>query len=700
MSAINLPSLYPEKVDRLAMIKDYLSTHKMGYIKVATGWGKTLLSKHLMKQYYEEGKAVLFLVSRNNALLDQTFYSDLNSKKPLFSNSIAISSNHRKISSDKLENAICRRDSGIVIFASLETILSKSNSDVKTMLQNQLDLVVIDEIHNFIFNRGNQFIEGLAESTKVFGMTATPFQGVVGNVKFVDKISGDMREIFSKTLPRCIVEGQLSELNYSILYSHQSVLDVFDLSGGINELAKPELYLDCRTTEKISRTIQRTHLAKRACSDMGFDNSKTLVFCAPVRNIGQGYEGEEKAVTAFHAKLSAAIFNGEIHDRIGQNFEFSNYDSNGCLKNAVYISSDIPKKEQHKIVNQFKTMGSGPSMLCSVGTLIEGFDFPELSNLVLLRPTLSMRLYEQQIGRVTRKSDNKERGNIIEIADDIDSIYDAFGDQVFNEKNSDRIQTLRPENRIEDVLGEDGDLEAISTGRINISSIDLSDNTAKVLQRSVQIPPISMRAKYFHKLLSAADEKTMGEMAKERKGILKATLGFKIRNKQDAREIADILNTLKQLKEKAQGDGTLSTNCSKLKPALFNEVSLLLKLVVLTSMRNLPSHDRDSSLLMILGFDGDWSKLDRYREQCFLELGEGDILVLYNKIKNFKRADRFLHELPSEQYPGAKNVGKKLFHQGLPQLYWAYQFTVDRPEFRELFESKDWTYNVKHFVVK
>lgn len=61
----------------------YFETNQKGYIKVPTGWGKTFVSKHIMKTYYEEGKIILFLVSKNNPLLNQTYY-DGKKKHPLF----------------------------------------------------------------------------------------------------------------------------------------------------------------------------------------------------------------------------------------------------------------------------------------------------------------------------------------------------------------------------------------------------------------------------------------------------------------------------------------------------------------------------------------------------------------------------------------------------------------------------------------
>lgn len=176
----------------------------MGYIKVPTGWGKTFLAKHLMKKYYDDGKFVLFLVSMNNQLLSQTFYDNekKHEKKPIFQNSLLLSSENSYKDPNELNTKINQNEGGIVVFASLQTIIGEKNQNIKDTLCKNADLVVIDEIHNFISNRGNDLINEIGENVKILGMTATPFQGVVGNVKFVGDISGDMNEIFNKSLPR------------------------------------------------------------------------------------------------------------------------------------------------------------------------------------------------------------------------------------------------------------------------------------------------------------------------------------------------------------------------------------------------------------------------------------------------------------------------------------------------------------------
>ena len=120
-----LNDLNPEKKDVLNnKIKPHFNENRMGYIKVPTGWGKTFLAKHIMKEYCENGKVVLFVTSMNVQLLEQTAYIDINNKKKLFQNSLVLSSKDEKISIEDLIEKITNRKSGIVIFASLQTINS------------------------------------------------------------------------------------------------------------------------------------------------------------------------------------------------------------------------------------------------------------------------------------------------------------------------------------------------------------------------------------------------------------------------------------------------------------------------------------------------------------------------------------------------------------------------------------------------
>ncbi len=697
MDRIELGSLSDEKVQRLREINQYFSRNRLGYIKVPTGWGKTFLAKHLMRQYYEKGKIILFLVSRNNQLLNQTFYTNSEERMPLFPNSLVLSSEHERIEIAGILRPHDRRhdgEPGVVIFASLQTVLSKRNEEIRSLLVRTVDLVVIDEIHNFIYNRGNDFINEIGEQALVLGMTATPFQGIVGHVKFVDDIAADMLEIFSKTLPQCIIDGQLSELEYMIIRSNESIMDIFDFASGLETLNREELYLDCGSLEKISSLIKRTQLAKRIYEEkIASGHSKTLVFCAPVKNIVKGFAQNQRKITSFHAKVCSAIFNGELKDKIDESFSFANYTGAGKFKHAAYLSSDLVRKERDDILAAFRTVDRPPFVLCTVGMLIEGFDFPDLENLMLLRPTLSMRLFEQQVGRVTRLSreSNKRRGRIFEIVGNIEPLYETFKEEVFEGKNLERIQMLQPENRIEELFTEGDTTEAIDSGKINISEIDFGGIVGEYYANSVEIPPTSLRARHFRRLLSLIEEKTNGSLVSERLRLMRMALGFSPHDVDSAREIVKLVELLERLAHEAEDEAPrLSVNCQRNKPRLFRETRWLLILRALTCLENLntaPSRGEKYDILQALGFTGGYEEIDNYRIQC-LRNGCGESMDIARLVDEIRSLNRFVQM--------GFNRARQLL---ISRIYWASCF-VDYPEIKGAFESREWNREVRRYVIK
>jgi len=389
---INIPELYEEKKRRLEQIISYYENYRMGYINVPTGWGKTLLSLHLVKNYSNQDKRVLYLVFRNNHLLAQSYYEDQNSLIPKFPESIALSSD---FNIDIKEFKDLKRKN--IIFASLGTISSKKREEWYKYFCSSFDLVIIDEIHNFIKNKGNLFIEDLSTNSKVFGMTATPYQGVIGNEKYVREISIEMKEIFKKTISQCIKDGELSPIKYNIIRNEVDIDKIFDFKSGFKDKGLNLINLP-ENIEKYKLIIDRTRLAKKIYDKKVIPNSKTLIFCAPIEKIKKN----NNEFGSIHAKICAGIFNGEITTLIPDEFPLSNKDEKGNFKNAAYLSSDLSKSEKRDIINNFKIYDKPPYIICTVSMITEGFDYKRLNNLFLLRPTFSMRLFEQQLGRITR----------------------------------------------------------------------------------------------------------------------------------------------------------------------------------------------------------------------------------------------------------------------------------------------------------
>lgn len=587
---IDLPELYCEKKILLKQITSFFNENRMGYINVPTGWGKTLLSLHLIKEYICQGKRILYLISRNNPLLIQTYYKDLNKNNPKFPNSLALSSDF-----DLKNNTIGNIKNFDVVFASLQTILSKNRDSLYEFVYSHFDFVIIDEIHNFIKNNGNKFIKKLSKNSKVFGMTATPFQGVLGKEKHVKEISLEIKEIFSKTISQCIVNGDLSPIKYTIVRNNVDIESIFDFESGLNNDGLNLTNLN-KTPKKIKLIIDRTRLAKKIYDEKVLPNAKTLIFCAPTQKMEDG----EKKISSFHAKLCAAIFNNEIYPNYPAGISLENRKENGSFKNTVYLSSDLGKREKFEMIREFKKENTPPYVLCTVGMITEGFDFKRLNNLILLRPTFSMRLFEQQVGRVTRTHPKKSRGNIFEIVDRINlkSLYDKFSN-IFSDKTFDRLLLLNPETRIERLFlqGKDNkkllDNKLLNINEINpkfeIKNLILKEKEYRYSETIKSINFMDYKIKLFKDMLDLSKNKETIFLEK----LMLLILRFNVFTLEDYYKISQLIQSIQKRQDQARNDDSISDNNFIRISNSLNELICLIKLKTLNEIEKYPQFYRN-----------------------------------------------------------------------------------------------------------
>ena len=73
--------------------------------------------------------------------------------------------------------------------------------------------------------------------------------------------------------------------------------------------------------------------------------------------------------------------------------------------NAVHFDGTTPKRQRKEIVERFR---SGEiQILCNIDLVSEGFDISACDAVILLRPTQSLSLYLQQVGRALRPAEGK-----------------------------------------------------------------------------------------------------------------------------------------------------------------------------------------------------------------------------------------------------------------------------------------------------
>lgn len=88
--------------------------------------------------------------------------------------------------------------------------------------------------------------------------------------------------------------------------------------------------------------------------------------------------------------------------------------------NSAIVTGKTPKKEREAILEKFKD--GTIKVVSNVGVLTTGFDYPALDTVILARPTKSLSLYYQMVGRAIRPFKDKD-GWII----DLGGSFRSFG---------------------------------------------------------------------------------------------------------------------------------------------------------------------------------------------------------------------------------------------------------------------------------
>lgn len=226
--------------------------------------------------------------------------------------------------------------------------------------------LIIDECH-YVNPDGGMYSSFIrASRCKVLGLTATPYR------LFSSRIYGSMLRFLTRMKPNVFSQlvymvqvGELSRRGYlsPLKYYDVPVIDPRLLTPTrtgeeYTEQSVRMAYADCQYADALANIIQRLMIAGRR---------HILVFTRFV-------EEAENLVKRFGTQ--AAVVTG------------------GC-------SDDV----RRKTLEDFKQ--GKISVVANVGVLTTGFDFPALDCVVLARPTRSLSLYYQMVGRAIRPYEGK-----------------------------------------------------------------------------------------------------------------------------------------------------------------------------------------------------------------------------------------------------------------------------------------------------
>ena len=253
-----------------------------------------------------------------------------------------------------------------ILVASVQTMVKRLN-----VYDDNFDLIVVDEAHHTKAQSYKRIIKHFP-SAKVLGVTATPCRlSGDGFGKEYDKL------ILSETIKEYIKQGYLSDIKY--------------------------LPTDIVIHNCDSITIGETGDYKNEVLFKYMDNP--LVYTAII-DAYHKYANNKKGIVY------------TINQKHNLNLQ-KRFEEKGIPSAA--IDSKTPSEERKKLVERFKN--SEINVLCNVDIFGEGFDCPDVDFILLARPTKSLSLYLQQVGRGLRKTDNKDNVLIIDCV----GSYTRFG---------------------------------------------------------------------------------------------------------------------------------------------------------------------------------------------------------------------------------------------------------------------------------
>ena len=109
---------------------------------------------------------------------------------------------------------------------------------------------------------------------------------------------------------------------------------------------------------------------------------------------------------------------------------------------SALITGDTPNAERDKLINQFKQKNI--KYLVNISVLTTGFDAPHVDFIAILRPTESVSLYQQIVGRGLRLNEGKTDCLVIDYAGNgFDLFHPEVGDKK-GDSDNEPVQVLCP----------------------------------------------------------------------------------------------------------------------------------------------------------------------------------------------------------------------------------------------------------------
>lgn len=377
------------------VLKDLHSGRRRTLLHMPTGSGKTRTAMNIIAQEFRRNPdAAIVWLAHSEELCEQAAAEFEKAWSFLGSHSIPV---HRFWGGRSLDTSSI---GGHFVVAGLPKMHALVRSNLKAIgeIGKYAGMVIIDEAHQAIAPTYQLILDALVEpfdETSLLGLSATPgrswndvdrdaeLSDFFARKKVVLEIDG-----YDNPVEYLVDKGYLAKANFRPAFHETG----FDLSDQDRLKIEEEFKVPRSVLENLAEDETRNLVILSSIEDLVQRHNRLVVF----------------ATTVEHSDLLAYVLS-----------------SRGFW--AKSVTGSTPSQERTQILKEFKSASEEPRIVCNYGVLTTGFDAPQTSATVIARPTSSLVLYSQMVGRAIRgpEAGGNSEAEIVTV---VDSALPGFGD--------------------------------------------------------------------------------------------------------------------------------------------------------------------------------------------------------------------------------------------------------------------------------
>lgn len=400
-------------------------------VHMPTGTGKTKTTMHIITNYINftiKKQGIVIWIAHTTELLQQAYDTFESVWKHLGDGKI----NAYKLWGTKTIENINQPLNGIV-FLGLSKLMSIADSKpaLYERLKRDCRLIVFDEPHKAAAKKTQKVIEGLMrmpagyENRALIGLTATPGRTTEDTYdnNLLTNMFGNKLIYIDSTILNQINLGRLKALN---TVAETNIIKYFQERRILAKMKPQKLTYKMDFSEKDIKTLSS------ALRDMGYDDKeytdeqlkvlarnkeRNLAIMSQLRQLYL----DKKPTIVFacsvdHAKMLAAMLTLE------------------GIPNSLVLGDMEPMDRKHAI-DLFKNRKSGVDIIINYEVLTTGFDSKNIKCVFITRPTKSIVLYSQMLGRGLRgpMMGGNEECDLIDIDDNLQAFDNETAFSHFND---------------------------------------------------------------------------------------------------------------------------------------------------------------------------------------------------------------------------------------------------------------------------